>query len=75
MASKVAYDAAQTAVPEDGFDITCVIGRVKYGDGPLSVHEAAFAAIARHDAPGVYSFRAGNDKGDVTRVTVEFVAP
>jgi hypothetical protein len=55
----------------DGFDVTCVIGRVNLTeDGEHSPHEAAFLLIAAHDAPGTYTFplRHGGD----CRVTVEY---
>ena len=40
----------------DGFDVTCVIGRVSFGDGDESPDMAAYRLISEHAAPGVYSF-------------------
>lgn len=40
----------------DGFDVTCVIGRVDYDGGNMSPVVAAFHLIAEHEAPGLYTF-------------------
>ena len=57
----------------DGFDVTCIIGRVEPGNGDLRPHEAAMLLIARHDAEGQYSFPMS--LGGTQHVTVEFEAP
>lgn len=56
-----------------GFDVTCVIGRITFGDGDMNPHEAAFRLIAQHDAPGTYSFPLAT--GGTCNVTVEYDNP
>jgi hypothetical protein len=55
----------------DGFDVTCTIGRVVFGEGELSPHEAAMLLIARHDAPGTYSFP--SEQPGTVEVTVNYI--
>jgi len=44
-------------MPMDGFDVTCVIGRVTFDpDASMTPTVAAFALIGEHDAPGTYVF-------------------
>lgn len=57
--------------PPGGFDVTCVIGRVEFGEGDEHSSVVAFKLIAQHDAPGVYSFP--NADGTTCRVTVEHI--
>lgn len=65
MATKTKIDRFAPA----GFDVTCVIGHVEFGDGPQSAAMAAFALIDQHGAPGTYSFP--NEYGSTTTVTVD----
>lgn len=52
------------------FDVTCIIGTVSLEDsGAFTPGEAAMLLIARHDAPGTYTFPA--PEGGTTEVTVE----
>jgi hypothetical protein len=55
----------------NGFDVTCVIGRVEFGEGDHTPHEAAFLLIANHDAPGTYSFPA--EREGTIEVTVNYI--
>jgi hypothetical protein len=65
----------ETSQPADTFDVTCVIGKVVIGwESSETVittpYEAAMLLIARHDAPGVYTFPMPS--GGVTQITVEY---
>jgi hypothetical protein len=42
--------------PEGGFDVTCVIGSVRFGEGDMDPVEAAFKLIGQHRAEGRYQF-------------------
>jgi len=53
----------------EGFDVTCTIGRVVFGEGEHTPVEAAFLLIAQHGAPGTFSFPA--EQGGEIVVTVE----
>lgn len=57
--------------PREGFDVTCVIGRVEFGDPGHAADPrvAAFMLIAEHGAPGLYSFP--NPDGTICTVDVE----
>jgi len=57
----------------DGFDVTCVIGRVEFGKGDLTPYEAAFLLIARHDTDGHFTFPDG--QGGYYHVTREWECP
>jgi hypothetical protein len=52
----------------DGFDVTCLIGRVSFGEGDMTPVEAAMRLIGRHNAEGEYSFP--HEDGGTTHVTV-----
>lgn len=55
----------------NGFDVTCVIGRVELdGNGDFTPHEAAFLMIARHDARGTFNFPMQD--GRTMSVTVDY---
>jgi hypothetical protein len=69
MASK-AEVMRQRRLQREGFDVTCTIGRVVFGEGETTPHEAAFLLIAQHGAPGTFRFPAEN--GDEVEVTVNY---
>ena len=53
-----------------GFDVTCVVGRVEFGNGDVAPHVAAFQIIASHDAEGTYTFPMADGRTCV--VSVDF---
>lgn len=56
------------------FDVTQVVGTVEIdGNGEYSAYEAAMLVIARHDAPGTFTFPTPD--GGERRVTIEQSAP
>lgn len=40
----------------EGFDVTCLVGHVSFGEGQDSPIEAAMKLIGRHGAEGEYRF-------------------
>lgn len=52
----------------NGFDVTCTIGRVTFGDGEHTPYQAAFLLIAEHGAEGTFLFPA--EQGGMVEVTV-----
>lgn len=65
------YPKPSNESPKDGFDVTCVIGRVEFdATGDLSPHEAAFLLIARHDTRGTFCFPM--EDGRTMSVTVDY---
>jgi hypothetical protein len=71
MADTITKRRRNTTAP-DGFDVTCVIGRVSFDGEPGSPnpHVVAFQLIAEHDSPGTYRFPAPD--GSTTVVTVSY---
>lgn len=60
--------------PEGGFDVTGVIGHVEFNStGEHTPVEAAMLIIARHGAPGRFTFP--HENGGFHHVTVEFEIP
>lgn len=53
----------------NGFDVTCTIGRVQFGEGDHTPQEAAFLLIAQHGADGTFEFP--SESAGPIRVTVE----
>lgn len=55
----------------NSFDVTCVVGTVKWDDAsPETFTEAAFKLIAQHSAQGTFTFPVPG--GGSIRVTVEY---
>lgn len=54
----------------DGFDVTCVIGRVEFGTGDEPPHVAAFKLIAWADHRGTFQFPMPD--GRTMSVTVDY---
>jgi hypothetical protein len=78
MATKIGRDMPRTATndmayendPVEGFDVTCTIGRVTFGEsGGMTPTEAAFLLIARHGAEGHFTFP--HETGGTFHVTVD----
>jgi hypothetical protein len=62
---------AEDLQEQNGFDVTCTIGRVEFHElGQHTPMECAMLLIAQHGASGTFHFP-GVDGGDVA-VTVEF---
>lgn len=48
---------ARTRIERDGFDVTCVIGRVTFDPDAIGdPYTAAFVLIGEHNAPGTFTF-------------------
>lgn len=52
----------------DGFDVTCIIGRVAFGFGERTAYEAALTLIGQHGTDGTFTFPAPHG---TTYVTIE----
>jgi hypothetical protein len=53
----------------NGFDVTCSIGRVTFGNGQETARVAAFKLIAEHGTDGDFSFP--SEKGGTIHVIVD----
>lgn len=58
---------------EDGFNVTCTIGRVVFGESGYSPHVAAMILIGQHGAEGVYHFPM--EDGRMQEVQIAFIEP
>jgi len=66
---KTAERKVKRNVTPDGFDVTCVVGRVTFGQGDMTPHEAALRVIGAHGAEGTFTFP--HEDGRTVTVTVE----